>query len=151
MQYPARYVEREGAVAVARRAEANLGSVEEETIRLRSWAAILGVSLVGTPFLRFQNGDVTVNVGVTRLARPNAETGVSESELPGGRALALEDVPFNQIASVLAGVAAEEPCAEAARAEFHRSADGFRRGTLVIPMEDVPQDDIGHVRLAEAL
>lgn len=136
MQYSVSYRQRDGAAAVARKAEANLGSIEEETTRLRSWAAILGIPLLGTPFLRFPNGGVMVNIAIAREAHPNPQTGVVESALPGGPALAIEEVPFEQIAAVLGGISAEEPSAEGSQAEFHRSADGFGHGTLVIPIAD---------------
>jgi hypothetical protein len=137
MNYATSFQEREGGTTIRREAELNIGSLEENYTRLRSWASIMGVGLSGSPFVIVRDGVVNVGVQTKKPTAANPETGVHPGEVPGGMSLCIEDVPLASLDEVTAQLPGEfgDAWTAAGAVEFHRSKDGFGRGTVVVPLQ----------------
>ncbi len=132
-----RISERVAGPAVARAALFSLGSVEEETVRLRSWAAIYGIVPSGTPFLRLQGDMTLVCLPTESTADPNPQTGVHAVSVEGGEVAVLSGVAFGDIRRVaeeLVGELAIE--SQSLTIEFQRGTEGFGVGDLMIPIPE---------------
>jgi hypothetical protein len=137
MNYATSFQERTGGSTIGREAELNLASLEENCTRLRSWASIWGIGLAGTPFFTVRDGHVSVAVLTKKPHDANPETGVHTFELPSGMSLFIQDVPLDEFAAVTADLSSElgDSWEEAGSPEFHRSKDGFGRGTIIVPLQ----------------
>ncbi len=141
MNYATSFRKREGHAVVARDTDRTMAAIEEHSTRLRSWAAIIGVTPAGAPFLRLTPGKVTVNLPIANEIETNGETGVHASVLCSGTAMYVEDVPFAEIERVVDELLPDlsETWVSAGPVEFHRGPDGFGSGTLVLPLRALTQ------------
>lgn len=135
MTYSPTVSERTASPAVARSADFSLGIIEEETVRLQSWAAIRGVALAGAPFLRLVGDSTLVCLPTTARANPHPETGVIVTSIEPGDVAVVRGVSFGEVRRAVADVARELGLDEAGlTAEFERGSDGFGTGSLFIPL-----------------
>ena len=137
MNYATSFKERTGGSTIGREAQLNLASLEENSTKLRSWASIWGIALASTPFFTEHAGAVSVAVITKAPHDANPETGVHTFTLPTGMALYIEDVALTDFEAVTADLSAElgDKWSQAGMPEFHRSKDGFGRGTIIVPLQ----------------
>lgn len=132
--------ERDGRPTVCHFSEPNADAVEASVSRLRSWAVVREVQLVGAPFIRLNGtGRMVVHLPIVGCADPRPETGVIPGRLQPGKTMSLHDVPFDR-AIELANALSDEVDREhglAGPVEFHAGPGGFDMGTLVFPVTPV--------------
>ena len=97
----------------------SLSAADEALTKLRSWAAISGVGVIGSGVLHVDGEAAAVHLPIAEGATPHAETGLRESTLAEGPARAYAGLRL--VALPLLG-----------RYELHAGPKGFADGILFV-------------------
>jgi len=109
----------------------SLTAADEALTKLRSWAAISGVSASGPGVLRVDGELAEVHLPIAEGAVPHAETGLRGAGLEGGPARCYAGLRFAALPLI-------------AQYELHAGVKGFAEGTLLLPAAEA-----GHERSAK--
>ncbi len=118
-------------VTVACEVALSLTAADEALTKLRSWAAISGVSPSGPGVLRVDGELAEVHLPIAEGAAPHAETGLRGASLEGGPARRYTGLRFAALPLI-------------AQYELHAGLKGFTEGTLLVPAAEA-----GHERSAK--
>jgi hypothetical protein len=138
MHYPVTCEDREAGASVWVSCPLSMPEIEKQVGRLKAWALIRGATITGPAYVRLTSPLIgTVHLPTDGMVHPHPETGVSLERSAGGHQLVVSDVAFGDIraAAELALDYAGPGTELLGQVEFHRGPDGFREGSIRVPIK----------------
>ncbi len=145
MEVTLNYENRDRIRTVTRSSTFKLSELTENAQRLRSWAAILGVPVAGSPFITLRGTTAQVHLPIGDEYMPHPDTGIRMDAAPAGLTAIASTVHFAEIRAV-ANALREEFGADGdfvAAPEFHSLDGDFTFGEVRLPL---PREKAGMPR-----